>query len=75
MTKTKLKTKIREAIYAGNIGIHELMVFYKEADPSLINQVDDMFKRDDTDHAWHVVKDFLRSIGKLVSLNSEQKTK
>lgn len=75
ITKAKLKTKIREAIYAGNIGIHELMTFYGSADAAAIERVDAMFKSDDTDQAWHIVKDYLRSNNQLTTFVNERKKK
>lgn len=68
MTKSKLKSIILEAIYSGMVGIHELMMFYREADVELVNKVDSLFKTDRTDEAWHVVKDFLNRKGQLTTL-------
>ena len=75
ITKAKLKNQIREAIYAGKVGIHELMVFYGFAEQSVIDKVDEMFKADNADLAWHTVKDYLQSHGKLVTLVAEAKLK
>jgi hypothetical protein len=68
MTRDKLKHKISEAIYQGNIGIHELMTFYQIADENTKNKVEVMFNSDNMEQAWHTVKDFLKTNGKLVVL-------
>jgi hypothetical protein len=75
MTKSKLKAQIREAIYAGNIGIHELMAFYGSADSETVDTVDNMFKSDNADQAWHTVKDYLRSRNQLTTFVNERKKK
>ena len=73
MTKEKLKGAMKEAIYQGNIGIHELMTFYQIADEPIKTKVESMFNSDNVDQAWHTIKDFLQSKGKLVKLTLEQK--
>lgn len=74
MTKQKLKHKMSEAIYQGNIGIHELMTFYQIADEPLKSKVETMFNSDNMEQAWHTIKDFLQSKGKLVKLTLEKKS-
>lgn len=75
MTKQKLKHKMSEAIYQGNIGIHELMTFYQIADEGMKNKVESMFNSDNMEQAWHTIKDFLQSKGKLIKLTLEKKNK
>lgn len=69
MTKSQLKKKISEAIYDGNVGIHELMLFQIHADDQLKHTVESLFNSDKIDQAWHVIKDFLMSQGKLTKLS------
>lgn len=73
MTKSKLKHKMSEAIYQGNIGIHELMTFYQIADDGMKSKVEAMFNSDNMEQAWHTIKDFLQSKGQLVKLTLEKK--
>lgn len=75
MTKQSLKHKMSEAIYQGNVGIHELMTFYQIADDDTKNKVESMFNADNMEQAWHTIKDFLQLNGKLVKLTLEKKNK
>ena len=60
-----IRESIDEMISGQMVGIHELMVFYKEADKDTIDQVDHLLKSNRTEQAWDIVKEFLTSIGKL----------
>jgi hypothetical protein len=70
----KKSTELIETLYQGNVGIHELMMFYQSADESLISKVDAMFKSEQIEQAWHTVKDYLQLKGQLVNVTLEKKT-
>lgn len=46
-------------IYKGNVGIVELMDFYKKADKSLVTKVDELFATGEPKAAWRIVLQFL----------------
>lgn len=70
----KKPTEMTEALYQGNVGIHELMMFYQSADEPLVDKVDAMFKADQIEQAWHIVKDYLQLKGQLIRVTLEKKT-
>jgi len=58
-----------EVIYKNNVGITELMSFYKKAPQSLIDKVDNLFKTNKEDIAWRVVLRFLQKNNELEEIS------
>jgi len=58
-----------EVIYKNNVGITELMSFYKKAPQSLIDKVDNLFKTNKEDIAWRVVLRFLKKNNELEEIS------
>lgn len=50
-------TRITEMTYKGNIGIHELMIFYKMATPEQKSQLDQLLQADQKAKAWQLLQD------------------
>jgi Txe/YoeB family toxin of Txe-Axe toxin-antitoxin module len=47
---------LQEASYAGNIGIMELVKFYKQADPKTIAKVKDLIASKKNKEAWDIIQ-------------------
>jgi hypothetical protein len=59
---TTLKTEIT---YKGNVGISELMDFYKKAPSPLVSKVDMLLKSDESKLAWRIILRFLKKNNEL----------
>jgi len=68
----KLTDLIKEAIYTGMVGIHELTLFYDSADPELKLEVDMMLENGHVEKAWETILNFLKKIGKLTVLTEDE---
>lgn len=56
MISFKDYTELKEASYAGNIGIMELIKFYEKATPDLVKRVKDLIAKRDNAAAWDIVQ-------------------
>jgi hypothetical protein len=54
------------------VGIHELTMFYDNASLNTQLEVDDLLETGNDEAAWDIIRNFLRTIGKLTQLEEHK---
>ena len=70
--KDLLENKLEEVMYPNMVGIHELSLFYDNADLNTQLEVDDLLETGNKEAAWDIIRNFLRTIGKLTFLEEHK---
>ena len=70
--KDLLENKLSEVVYPNMVGIHELTMFYDNASLNTQLEVDDLLETGNDEAAWDIIRNFLRTIGKLTQLEEHK---
>lgn len=65
--------RIYEMSYVGNIGLHELALFYQKANPDQVSEFESLLKNEDENslkQAWDLIQRVTNT--RLVGLNNEK---
>jgi hypothetical protein len=66
------ENKLSEVMYPNMVGIHELSLFYDNANPNTQSEVEDLMDNGKNEAAWDIIRNFLRTIGKLTQLEEHK---
>ena len=71
----RYENEVNEVVYKDMVGIHELSLFYNHADLNLQLEVDDLLETGNREAAWEIIRNFLKTIGKLTFLEEHKNFK
>lgn len=66
------ENKLSEVMYPNMVGIHELSLFYDNASPNTQSEVEELLDIGKNEAAWDIIRNFLRTIGKLTQLEEHK---